>query len=1311
MNKTNITLHIISTSTNNHPVTHLCTIEKSLDAIISATSNDLSLTMLLHAHPYQLTPEEFSAYLSLRKKGVSFAHFAHYLPTDPNCTHIIMSDTTEINTDVLQYIQYFFEDSDCPLAFVPVLSQGEPMPTDLVNLPPGSISENMALLTQYNFVCAMSGTQLFDIYKNCALKLNRLPRKPRSAHENVSESGSIFVRLNGFPKKSTEACENALQSDDARIQNADYNHAAKTQIATALAQHTKRFGILAAVSCKDTAGIYRNLPLNNHNASKIPTPIANIPPQPNIVKSMRTGPDGVTPENAKRAFSGAFVTRGRTDFELFHYNIGVFITNVSNFFDNVEIEGHFVTLANSNAKLTVVGLLPTGESNVISFSVWEMNGITHDQPIIAESMGGCTNVVASANATQASSDAVARRGKSDLGLLNYKQYGFSCKLALHCSIQEHMPIEGSRSTSLKFMHGKKIITKVHFQQQRNYTLHLTKNALHITKIAMRPHYKISCIIPVHTYHQHISTAVNSVLAQSLNFEQDIQLVLVNDGGDGAVHALLNSIWQQHMHNIVYIRLPHAGVSAARNAGLACAMGKYITFLDADDTLDPHMFEHGIRYLENKKNVDFAVFPINMFGTEDVQDAEIDARFNQNATIINLDAEPQKVQFSACGVVMRASAINDLAFDTALNFSEDVEFMCRALANKRAYLVCNEASYNYRIIPGKYMHNTGQFGGTGDFSHSLARFFSNRGEVMPAFVQHAILHDIARAAFCPPAIPTVDVSHSINKISAALNYVDNDIILNTSRLYPAQQEYLLGLKHNSGITIANGDYFAGNYNMGCATVNLYVDYVHEEDGCLQIHGYFYMPTYDSVSLHAQSTYNNKVLHNNTFEATLSPDNRVAVSFFGDVRHTARSFCVSIPTAPLGHDKPIMQEISLNLMYNNIVVDSTIIFPNKFLYASNNIIATSDINCHTILVHPFTLKVMQGLLAKNTYAPDIIAEYVALHPFLSRSKIWLFVDLSHIIADNAATHLFNNCTTSGVDRYMVLSSANVPFNSNEPIIEIASATFKIMAMFAEKIFVSSVSDIEAVKSNLPPTAATFVYVPSEIIHKNDKGLNILSTIPLELVALTSPDEVQFLPGQKIQNIAHITGNPKYDALASTGEKRILFMPSYRKHLYHGKTYNADFIHSKYATTIGDLLLNERFLDFADSQGISVDFAPHPKTELQMIDFDMDDSIKIIPSSIPRAGLCQNAALLITDTLPACGFAHLGKPVIYYQFDSDGTQPAFDARLGDIATSFDHLVDLLIYYMSNGCKPKAEHTNYLAKIFPHRDGNSCTRIFRLL
>ena len=38
-----------------------------------------------------------------------------------------------------------------------------------------------------------------------------------------------------------------------------------------------------------------------------------------VVKSMRNGLDGEIPENAERAFSGAFVTSGKTDFELFHY--------------------------------------------------------------------------------------------------------------------------------------------------------------------------------------------------------------------------------------------------------------------------------------------------------------------------------------------------------------------------------------------------------------------------------------------------------------------------------------------------------------------------------------------------------------------------------------------------------------------------------------------------------------------------------------------------------------------------------------------------------------------------------------------------------------------------------------------------------------------------------------------------------------------------------------------------------------------------------------------------------------------------------
>ena len=46
---------------------------------------------------------------------------------------------------------------------------------------------------------------------------------------------------------------------------------------------------------------------------------------PSIVNSMRNGLNGMTPENAKQAFSGAFVTRGKTNFKLSHYSMRRFL--------------------------------------------------------------------------------------------------------------------------------------------------------------------------------------------------------------------------------------------------------------------------------------------------------------------------------------------------------------------------------------------------------------------------------------------------------------------------------------------------------------------------------------------------------------------------------------------------------------------------------------------------------------------------------------------------------------------------------------------------------------------------------------------------------------------------------------------------------------------------------------------------------------------------------------------------------------------------------------------------------------------------
>lgn len=121
--------------------------------------------------------------------------------------------------------------------------------------------------------------------------------------------------------------------------------------------------------------------------------------------------------------------------------------------------------------------------------------------------------------------------------------------------------------------------------------------------------KISVIIPCYNCEKFISETLDCLLEQTL---KDIQIIVVNDGSKDNSGKIIDE-YALRNPNILPVHQENAGVSAARNNGLAHATGKYTLFLDGDDLIGGNDALENIYNALEETDSDLAIFRVMRFG--------------------------------------------------------------------------------------------------------------------------------------------------------------------------------------------------------------------------------------------------------------------------------------------------------------------------------------------------------------------------------------------------------------------------------------------------------------------------------------------------------------------------------------------------------------------------------------------------------------------------------------------------------------------------------------------------------------------------
>ena len=107
---------------------------------------------------------------------------------------------------------------------------------------------------------------------------------------------------------------------------------------------------------------------------------------------------------------------------------------------------------------------------------------------------------------------------------------------------------------------------------------------------------ISIIVPVYNAEQYLGDCIKSVLKQTYTH---FELILVEDGSTDNSREICRRVGMDDIRISLVRQERNQGVSRARNAGIEAAKGKYLFFLDSDDTIHPRLIETLYKIMEKE----------------------------------------------------------------------------------------------------------------------------------------------------------------------------------------------------------------------------------------------------------------------------------------------------------------------------------------------------------------------------------------------------------------------------------------------------------------------------------------------------------------------------------------------------------------------------------------------------------------------------------------------------------------------------------------------------------------------------------------
>ena len=850
----------------------------------------------------------------------------------------------------------------------------------------------------------------------------------------------------------------------------------------------------------------------------------------------------------------------------------------------------------------------------------------------------------------------------------------------------------------------------------------------------------------------IEESIDSIIAQNRDFEENIQLILLDTGSSDGSYQIAQKYKEKYPKNVKLLKSNEDSFSLGVyfNQALEEADGEFIHFFDNRSELSSNAFSEAKKYLKKySSEVDIVQIPTYYFDKklkkglpklDYVKTDIVDVTEHINHSIIYYGAS-----------FIKKDAIGDLRFNEDLLDCDIDLFLTEILSKKEKYALVQTATFlrfkrrlDDDLKTKEYVENKFKF----FFDYLIDKFDGN----VPRYVQYILTSELNPIIRIEDLNEFYDSKEEIDRfwkklyrVLDVLNFEDLEVHEEVPRI---TRSFLVYLKNKdfhvesredlNKVFLKSNDYLINSLHFH----KLRIDIVEVIGDMLNMSVSFSSNCYTenlTIELTREFADGKREVFTGKFVEYPTTNRRIR-RFLGVDWQFPYNMDFKIPLT----NKEV-SDLTFKIIYDdderNIAMDNSIIFREfaglsglgNYLIKNGRIIyfrgKTFSIRPYSyLLVLKLELKSIVRILRSG--GPFLLQGifyrivYVLLYPFWKNRTIWLFIDRD-IIADDNAEHLFKYCIQQddGIEKYFIINKDSPDYerlsSSLDNVVAFGSFKHKIKYLFSEKIMISQVT-----RGILNPFTHENSYIYEGLstykfcflqhgvtkddiswwIKKFHKNLFMFLTVSdLERDSMVNGHynyEEDRIP---------VLGFPRYDNLKNDPQKEILFIPTWRRNLDNPE----DILKSDFLKSINSFLSNERLIKKAKELGYKVVFRPHPEL-WKFLDFiNLDD---VVLSEGPYQEMFKTASVMITDySSVAFDFAYLKKPVIYYQDGEyhygEGYYDYETMGFGKVVFDEDELIDKVIEYMENDCRMEDEYVKRVDSFFKFTDKNNCKRVYEWL